>query len=293
MAITDRRPNDLLILVTPLPDVLVEQYSSLVEAECDVDARLEAARQWRLAADEAALGHPPAQAAQAFLHDGCVLGIPVPVVPGCVYGLRPGRPADRRSAAEAFAAATARLRDDATGHRYQEGVCLVPAPAERRLPSYAGAVDLATGAPARTLRLPMVRRPLSRLGRGVLLLFEAQHAMRIRSIPVSANVGADWEAEAALHIFEFGLLGRFDGYRDAVEVYGDRLARAGDLLARPGSVLSRRQRRALAEPFGRIDDEELHLWASVAYRNAIYLTFGRDVGTFAAHLRAQAAARRS
>lgn len=51
-------------------------------------------------------------------------------------------------------------------------------------------------------------------------------------------------------------------------------------------MLNRRQRKALAEPFGKIDDFELHLWAWVAYRNAVYLALGSQ-DAFAEHLRIQ------
>ncbi|WP_148083458.1 hypothetical protein [Micromonospora sp. Llam0] len=126
---------------------------------------------------------------------------------------------------------------------------------------------------------------MSRRGRGVLLLFEARHTMNVHTVPVGpVRPPGYWQSEAALHVFEFGLLG--GGYVAAVDVFLARLRRTGDLLDRPERVLNRRQRKALAEPFGSIDDVELHLWASVAYRNAIYLALGGQAA-FAEHLRSQ------
>ncbi|MFY1637839.1 hypothetical protein ACN27F_31965 [Solwaraspora sp. WMMB335] len=139
------------------------------------------------------------------------------------------------------------------------------------------AAEEAAGEPIRTLRLPIGGAPLSRRGRGILLLFEARHAMNIHVVPGPdpASSPGYWQSEAALHVFEFGLLGALGGgYETAVNVFLAKLRRTGDLLDRPERVLNRRQRKALAEPFGDIDDVELHLWASAAYRNAIYLALG-------------------
>jgi hypothetical protein len=287
-AAADGAPADPLTTVDPLPRLLVQRYASAAAAAHDISVRMSAARDWRDTAEEVARGHPEAEAPWAFLRERCVLGVPVAFVPGAVYGLRPGHPPDERSPRHALLAVVERLRDGRRADRYQDDACLVPLPGETRLPSYAGAVDIATTEPARTLRLPMTPHPLSRLGRGILLLFEARHAMHTRSVPVSPGHVSDWVSEAALHVFEFDLLARFNGYQQAVETFRERLDRAGDLLDRPRKVLNRGQRRALAEPFGRIDDEELHLWASVAYRNAIFITLGRDLGAFAMHLQAQA-----
>jgi hypothetical protein len=222
-----------------------------------------------------------------------VLGLPVPGMPGMVVALTAARVADGRGAADLFAAATAKLGAAGTrGRRYADDACLTPEPSTGRMPSYAGALDLTSGEPVRTLRLPLGGRSLSRTGRGILLLFEARHAMNVHVVPGPVRTPGYWESEAALHIFEFGLLRALgDGYDRAVQAFLDRLRKAGDLLDRPQRVLNRRQRRALAEPFGNIDDEELHLWGSVAYRNAIFLALGGDEAAFAAHLRAQASAR--
>lgn len=111
--------------------------------------------------------------------------------------------------------------------------------------------------------------------------------MNVHAVPGPTKPPGYWQSEAALHIFEFGLLRALSGgYEAAVDAFLATLRRTGDLLDRPDRVLNRRQRKALAEPFGRIDDFELHLWASVAYRNATYRALGSQEA-FAEHLRSQ------
>lgn len=281
--------DDPLTMVEPLPLALLEQYPDGDAAVRDVTARLRAARDWRDTAQEMASGRAEVEATWAFLATQCVLGLPVPGVPGAVVALQPGMPAEAGTVTERLAAVVEKLGAGATGgQRYQSRACLVPGPAATRLPSYAGAIDLVSGEPIRTLRLPLAKRPLSRPGRGILLLFEARHAMGIHFVPGPAKPPGYWESEAALHIFEFGLLRALGGgYDAAVAAYLDKLRGTGELLDRPQKVLSRQQRKALAGPFGAIDSQELHLWASVAYRNAIYIALGSQEA-FAAHLRNQA-----
>ena len=108
--------------------------------------------------------------------------------------------------------------------------------------------------------------------------------------PASTTCGSTASSsEAALHIFEFGLLEEIGGaaYLSAVAAYLQALRKEGDLLAQPQKVLGRRERQTLAGVFGDVDDEELHLWGSVAYRNAIMLALGSQ-SAFAEHLRVQA-----
>ena len=281
--------GDPLTMVEPLPLAVRQQYPDAETAIRDVTTRLRVARDWRAAAEEVAGGRAEAEATWAFLETQCVLGMPVSGIPGVLIALQPDLPTDARTAAELLAAATEKLAGAAgAGQKYENHVCLVPGTATGRMPSYAGALDLAAGAPIRSLCLPLTGKPLSRRGRGVLLLFEARHAMGVRFVPGPTKPPGYWESEAALHIFEFGLLRTPDGgYDEAVGAFVDALRKAGNLLDRPQKVLNRRQRRALAEPFGAIDDEELHLWGSVAYRNAIFLALGSQEA-FAAHLRAQA-----
>ncbi|GIJ22447.1 hypothetical protein [Micromonospora lutea] len=252
----------------------------------DVRERLRLARDWRDTAAEVARRSRYAETAWGFLRSSAVLGVPTAGVPGVVFSLVPDAPADDRPFADRYAA-TVRALSGQASLNYADQVCLVPdpVPGGERMPSYAGAVDVATAQPVRTLRLPSSRRPLSRLGRGILLLFETRHAMLNRQVQRVKH----WESEAALHVFEFGMLEELGGtaYTSAVDAYLDALRREGDLLARPQKVLRRGQRKALAGVFGRIDDEELHLWGSVAYRNAIMLMLGSQAA-FAEHLRRQA-----
>ncbi|MEG3636676.1 hypothetical protein [Micromonospora palythoicola] len=265
--------------------VLPRALGELTDAT-DVRKRLQLARDWRDTAAEVARRSRWAETTWGFLRSSGVLGVPAAGVPGVVYALAPGAPADDRPFAERYAT-TVRALSGQTTLVYADPVCLVPdpVPGSQRMPSFAGAVDVATGQPVRTLRLPSPRRPLSRLGRGILLLFEARHAMLIRHV----KRPPDWESEAALHAFEFGLLEELGGagYTSAVAACLEALRREGDLLARPQKVLDRRRRKALAQVFGDIDDEELHLWASVAYRNAIMQMLGSQAA-FAEHLRRQA-----
>ncbi|MBQ1024050.1 hypothetical protein [Micromonospora sp. C95] len=267
--------------VAALPRALLEMTDI-----ADVRDRLRLAHDWRDTAAEVARRSRWAATTWGFLRSSAVLGVPAAGVPGLVYALDPDLPADDRPLAEAYATAMRSLsgRDDLV---YADRVCLVPdpVPGSTRMPSFAGAVEVAAGQPVRTLRLPSSRRPLSRLGRGILLLFEARHVMLIRHVQREP----DWESEAALHLFEFGMLEELGGpaYTSAVAAHLDALRREGALLARPQQVLDRRERRALAGIFGDIDDEELHLWGSVAYRNAIMVMLGSQAA-FAEHLRRQA-----
>jgi len=274
-------PLDIAPTGATLPRALREMAGT-----ADVGPWLGLARDWRDTAGEVARRSRTAQTTWGFLQSSCVLGVPAPGVPGVVYALDPGVAATDLPFAELYAAAVRSL----TGQQnltYAERVCLVPdpVPGRDRMPSYAGGVDVAAGRPVRTLKLPSSHRPLSRLGRGVLLLFEARHAMLIRSV----KRPPDWESEAALHIFEFGVLEEIGGaaYMLAVAAFLQALRKEGDLLARPQKVLSRSERKSLAGVFGDIDDEELHLWGSVAYRNAIMRTLGSQ-SAFAEHLRLQA-----
>ncbi|WBB51991.1 hypothetical protein [Verrucosispora sp. WMMD573] len=267
--------------VAALPRGLLE-----VTDAADVRERLRLARDWRDTAAEVARRSRWAATTWGFLRSSAVLGVPTAGLPGMVYALDPGAPADDRPFDEVAATAMRSLsgRHDLV---YADRVCLVPdpVPGGERMPNFAGAVDVAAGRPVRTLRLPSSRRPLSRLGRGILLLFEARHVMLIRHV----QRDPDWESEAALHLFEFGMLEELGGpaYTSAVAAYLNALRREGELLARPQKVLDRRARRALAGIFGGLDDEELHLWASVAYRNAIMVMLGSQ-SAFAEHLRRQA-----
>lgn len=279
-------PDGLIAGIGPLPRPLVGHYPNPAAAADDVLTRMTVAQDWRKAAEDIGGSHPPAAGALRFLRERCILGIPFPSIPGSVYGLRPGAPDDERSVQQTVEAVIARFARPVA--HYQETACLVPIAEEPRLPSFAGAVDVSTAEPTRTLRLPMNAHPLSRLGRGVVLLFEARHLECTHAVSDARLPRRDWEAEADLHVFEFDLLARFGGYRAAVTAFRDRLLVQGDLLERPDRVLSRRQRRALAEPFGSVDDNELDLWTSVAYRNAIYLCLSCNVSAFATHLQHQA-----
>ncbi|MFI7550936.1 hypothetical protein ACIBQ2_14420 [Micromonospora sediminimaris] len=267
--------------VAPLPRALLEMTDAT-----DVRDRLRLARDWRDTAAEVARRSRWAATTWGFLRSSAVLGVPTASRPGMVYALDPDAATDDRPFTEVAATAMRSLsgRDDLV---YANRVCLVPdpVPGGERMPSFAGAVDVAAGQPVRTLRLPSSRRPLSRLGRGILLLFEARHVMLIRHVQRTP----DWESEAALHLFEFGMLEELGGpaYTSAVAAYLDALRREGELLARPHKVLDRRARKALAGIFGGLDDEELHLWGSVAYRNAIMVMLGSQ-SAFAEHLRRQA-----
>ncbi|MFD1080422.1 hypothetical protein [Micromonospora andamanensis] len=267
--------------VAVLPRALREMTGPI-----DVRERLRLARDWRDTAAEVARRSRYAETAWGFLRGCAVLGVPAAGVPGVVYALAPDAPADERPFAERYAT-TVRALSGQTSLMYADRVCLVPdpVPGSERMPSFAGAVDIAAGQPVRTLRLPSSRRPLSRLGRGILLLFEARHTMLTRQV----QQPRDWESEAALHVFEFGMLEEIGGlaYTSAVAAYLDALRREADLLARPQKVLDRKRRKALAQVFGDIDDAELHLWGSVAYRNAIKLMLGSQAA-FAEHLRRQA-----
>jgi hypothetical protein len=274
-----------------LPRAVRELYPHDGAATADLAQRLRIAQDWRADAQAVASGIREAAATWAFLRNSCVLGVPVPGANGLVLTLPPGRATDDRPLSELHDATVRALPSGGGPVPYQERACLLPEPASatQRMPTYAGAVDLTAAAPVRTLRLPAPRRPLSTTGRGVLLLYEARHAMgrHVASAPVRDS--AYWDSEAALNVFEFTLLERVAGrhYQEAVAAYLQALRREGDLLARPHKVLDRRRRKALSLAFGGLDDEELHLWASVAYRNAILELLG-DLKAFAAHLRNQA-----
>ncbi|MEH1164226.1 hypothetical protein V6V47_02425 [Micromonospora sp. CPCC 205539] len=283
-------PSGDLLVLRPgaLPRAAREMYPHDAAATADLQQRLRIARDWRADAQAVASGVREAEATWAFLRNSCVLGVPVPNANGLVLTVAPDAAPDDRPLTELHTTMVDAL---ATGGRlaYQPRACLVSEPGAQRMPSYAGAVDLTSAAPVRTLRLPTPRRPLSTTGRGVLLLYEARHAMGRHHVGAPQRDSAYWASEAALHVFEFTLLERVAGrhYQDAVAAYLQALRREGGLLARPQKVLDRRRRKALSLAFGGLDDEELHLWASVAYRNAILELLG-DLGAFAAHLRAQA-----
>ncbi|MGV9212349.1 hypothetical protein ACTFTM_10865 [Micromonospora sp. RB23] len=282
--------DPLAVRLGSLPRAVRELYPHDGAATADLAQRLRIAQDWRADAQAVASGIREAAATWAFLRHSCVLGVPVPGANGLVLTVAPGRASDDRPLGELHAE-TVRALPSGGPVPYQELACLLPEPASttQRMPTYAGAVDLTVAAPVRTLRLPTPRRPLSTTGRGVLLLYEARHAMgrHVASAPVRDS--AYWDSEAALHVFEFTLLERVAGrhYQEAVAAYLQALRREGDLLARPQKVLDRRRRKALSLAFGGLDDEELHLWASVAYRNAILELLG-DLKAFAAHLRHQA-----
>ncbi len=251
----------------------------------DVERRLRLARDWRETAGEVARHSRFAETAWGFLQSSAVLGVPVPGMPGLIYALETDAGADDRPLTELYAAAV-QSSSGQEALRYSDRICLLsdPSSGHQRMPSSAGALDLVTGRPVRTLHLPSSHRPLSRRGRGILLLFETRHAMLTRYVGPST----DWQSEAALHIFEFGILEELggDAYTSAVTAYLQALHKEGDLLARPRKVLGRNQLKTLARIFGDIDDEEVHLWASVAYRNAILLMLGSQ-SAFAEHLRHQ------
>ncbi|WFE27963.1 hypothetical protein O7623_01790 [Solwaraspora sp. WMMD791] len=278
--------GDPLTMADPLPLAVQQQYPDPETAVRDVAARLAVARDWRDAAEEVAGGRAETEGTRAFLAR-CPLALPVS--DAIVLALRPGEPASSSTLLDLLGAAGGKLGGASlAGQRYHRFACLVPEPTTGRFPTSGGSFDVAYGEPIRTLRLPTGSAPLSRRGRGILLLFEARHTMNVHAVPVGPGKPPGyWQSEAALHVFEFGLLSALGGgYETAVNVFLAKLRRTGDLLDRPERVLNRRQRKALAEPFGNIDDFELHLWASVAYRNATYLALGSQEA-FAEHLRSQ------
>ncbi|WFE20725.1 hypothetical protein O7621_23025 [Solwaraspora sp. WMMD937] len=273
-------------MADPLPLAVQQRYPEPEAAVRDVAARLAVARDWRDAADEVAGGRAETEATGAFLAR-CPLALPVS--DAMVLALRPGELSSTSTLLDLLGAALGKLVGASlVGQLYHRFACLLPEPTTGRFPTSGGSFDVASGEPVRTLRLPTGSAPLSRRGRGVLLLFEARHTMNVHTVPVGPGKPSGyWQSEAALHVFEFGLLGALGGgYETAVNVFLARLRRTGELLDHPERVLNRRQRKALAEPFGRIDDVELHLWASVAYRNAIYVALGSQEA-FAEHLRSQ------
>ncbi|MDG4765634.1 hypothetical protein O7632_16230 [Solwaraspora sp. WMMD406] len=287
-----RRPSDTadvgdpLTMVDPLPLAVQQRYPDPDTAVRDVAARLSVARDWRDAADEVAGRRAETEATRAFLAR-CPLALPLS--DAMVFALRPGEPASTSTLLDLLAAAGRKQSGAGLDeYRYHRFACLMPEPTTGRLPTFRGAFDVSSGEPVRTLRLPTGSAPLSRRGRGILLLFEARHTMNVHIVPgPDAASPGYWQSEAALHVFEFGLLSALGGgYEAAVDAFLATLRRTGDLLDRPERVLNRRQRKALAEPFGDIDDFELHLWALVAYRNAIYLALGSQEA-FAEHLRLQ------
>ncbi|WP_435207950.1 hypothetical protein [Micromonospora sp. bgisy143] len=282
--------DPLALHLGALPRAVRELYPHDGAAAADLAQRLRIAQDWRADAQAVASGIREAAATWAFLRNSCVLGVSVPGANGLVLTLPPGGAPDDRSLGDLHEA-TVRALPAGGPVPYQELACLLPEPASttQRMPTYAGAVDLTAAAPVRTLRLPVPRRPLSTTGRGVLLLYEARHAMGRHMASAPVRDSAYWDSEAALNVFEFTLLERVAGrhYQEAVAAYLQALRREGDLLARPHKVLDRRRRKALSHAFGGLDDEELHLWASVAYRNAILELLG-DLKAFAAHLSHQA-----
>lgn len=285
--------HDLLDGVESVPPALQEVYPDGDAAGLDVARRLRVAREWRDAALAVADGLREAEATTAFLRTSVGLGVPAPAPPGTLFVLPPDGTYYDQPLADLRDGVPSRLMSLLSGGppAYQEIVCLVPdaRPTERRVPAYAGAVDIGSGRPTRTIQLPSPQRQMSARGRGVLLLFETRHAMGQRVVPAAEKSAIDWQSEAGLHVFEFGLLRGIGGeaYESAVGAYVQALRKTGDLLARPEKVLDRRRRDGLARVFGDIDDRELHLWASVAYRNAIMLMLG-DLQAFAEHLRFQA-----
>jgi len=270
-----------------LPPALLALYPDAAAAAHDIETRLRIVRSWRDGAHDVAGERTETQPTWAFLRTGGMLGLPVAGAPDAVIALRPGAAAPDRSIADLLAAAPLQIMA-AGGPPYQDGLCLVPDPGvERRLPIYVGAIDVLTGRPVRTIRLPVSKPALSRAGRGVLLLYQARYAMWSRHVPGPAKPLNYWESEASLQIFEFQLLRAIGGdtYTAAVQAFLDALAAAGDLLDRPQDVLDRRHRAALGRVFRDADDAELHLWGSVAYRNAIQLSLGSPQA-FAEYLRA-------
>ncbi|MDG4771568.1 hypothetical protein [Solwaraspora sp. WMMD792] len=278
--------GDPLTMADPLPLAVQQRYPEPEAAVRDVAARLAVARDWRDAAEEVTGGRAETEATRAFL-DRCPLALPLS--DAMVLALRPGELSSTSTLLDLLGAAGGKLGGASlAGQRYHRFACLLPEPTTGRFPTSGGSFDVASGEPIRTLRLPTGSAPLSRRGRGVLLLFEVRHTMNVHAVPVGPGKPPGyWQSEAALHVFEFGLLSALGGgYEAAVNVFLAKLRHTGELLDRPERVLNRRQRKALAEPFGRIDDVELHLWASVAYRNAIYLALGSQEA-FAEHLRSQ------
>ncbi|MFI6274599.1 hypothetical protein [Streptomyces sp. NPDC050988] len=272
-----------------------EPFSSAVLEICPADEvrrRLHVARDWRDAAQHVAEGLREADATWQFLRTSWKLGLHVPGREVLVMPVGGETDTGDRSAHDLIAAA---LRADGRRRVYEEHGCLIPdqRPGSKRMPRFQGAWDIANGHPVRTIELP-ANRPLSRRGRGVLLLYQARFAMVNRALlpdPADLSVQAQiyWEGEAALHVFEFSLLRGLggDAYTAAVEAFRRALQKEGGLLARPNRILRRHERKALAQVFGEVDEEELHLWASVAYRNAIQLNLP-DQTSFAEHLRRQA-----
>ena len=272
--------------ITPPPAVL-ELYPDDDTAARDIETRTRIVRQWRDSAQEVAGQRTETQPTWEFLRTGGMLGLPVAGVPDAVIALRPGAPAPDRPIEDLLAEAPLHVMADG-GPRYADGLCLVPDPGvARRMPVYVGAIDVLTGQPVRTIRLPVNGPTLSRPGRGVLLLYQTRYAMGSRHVPGPAKPLNYWEAEAALNIFEFQLLRATagDAYAAAVQAFLDALAAAGDMLDRPQDVLDRRHRTALGRVFRDADNWELHLWGSVAYRNAIQLSLGSPQA-FAEYLRA-------
>ncbi|MDY7087053.1 MAG: hypothetical protein SYR96_18295 [Actinomycetota bacterium] len=275
-----------------------QPFSSAVLEICPADEvrrRLHVARDWRDAAQHVADGLREADATWQFLRTSWTLGLHVPGREALVMPVSGETGTGDRSAGDLIAAA---LRAGSHQRVYAEHGCLIPEqrPESDRMPRFQGGWDIANGHPVRTIELP-VNRPLSRRGRGVLLLYQARFAMVNRAVqraPDPANLSLQaqiyWESEAALHVFEFSLLRGLggDAYTTAVEAFQRALHKEGDLLSRPNRILRHRERKALAQVFGDIDEAELHLWASVAYRNAIQLHL-RDQPAFAEHLRRQAA----
>jgi len=279
--------TDLLDQPLTPPQPVLELYPDDDTAARDIETRTRIVRQWRDGAQEVAGERTETQPTWEFLRTGGMLGLPVAGVAEAVIALRPGAPAPGRSIEDLLAEAPLHVMADG-GPLYADGLCLVPDPGvERRMPVYVGAIDVLTGQPVRTIRLPVNGPALSRAGRGVLLLYQTRYAMGARHVPGAAKPLNYWEAEAALHVFEFQLLRATagDAYTAAVQAFLDALAEAGDMLDRPQDVLDRRHRTALGRVFRDADDWELHLWGSVAYRNAIQLSLGSPQA-FAEYLRA-------
>ena len=275
-----------------LPRAVRELYPHDGAATADLRRRLRIARDWRADAQAVASGIREAAATWAFLRNSCVLGVPVPGVDGLVLTLTPGSAPDDRPLAELHAAAVRAVAAGGGPLAYQERACLVsePTPGPQRMPTYAGAVDLirrGAGPHAAAPRAPPADEhhrpgcaaalrgpardgstPRGRAGARHRVLGFRGGVERLRVHPPGAVAGRH--------------------YQEAVAAYLQALRREGDLLAGPHKVLDRRRRKALSLAFGGLDDEELHLWASVAYRNAILVLLG-DLRAFAVHLRRQAA----
>jgi hypothetical protein len=262
--------------VFPLPDVLVRRFHRQEIAEQEVRKRLKIAQRYLTGAEEVAGDSPET----AFLRAHARPGLAIPDSEEAVVPLRPSE-----SWPEPFEPGSIE-----PGMPYQDELCLVPnAGLERNLPYYVGAWDVVQRRPMRTIHLPMDNpKRLSRLGGGVVLLYQTRHAMGIPQVPSPVRQEPYWQREAALHVFEFGLLRTVAGraYEDAVSSFEAALAREDDMLEFPGQVLSRPQLAALSAAFAHAQDWEAHVWGAVAHRNALLNVLGGEQA-YAGYLRAR------